>query len=383
MIDQAIVVSIVFCGFITAALALTQVIGALISDIQVARLLRGQRLHPTARRYRHRPLITVVIATHNDARVIEHCLHRLVKNSYRKLQIIVADNKSTDDTKKIVKTFMAQHPNKSMKLYYERRRSAVTKSQVVARARERYAAGELILYLQPSDQLDATALKKAVAYFNSDKSVDSLIMAEQLQTSATVAGLIYKYLHLMQQRAQKISCRPISQSARIIQRVALSTLDSQQQFYAADVSVIVKQRVSIFWLLGQQYKALLYRGRLAQARRRRLSDHTGAQQLLSHWLQLLVDLYLGTAQLLMPLLTSYFVYLALSIHNTTLLFASWAMMAIFLGLAIWDNSHLGIRQKLVYTVGIPVTYMALFAISFLRIPVYVRLLLSRRSVQQI
>jgi len=51
------------------------------------------------------PLVTIVIVTHNSARFIELCINSLLKAEYEQMEIVVVDNVSTDNTRKILSSF--------------------------------------------------------------------------------------------------------------------------------------------------------------------------------------------------------------------------------------------------------------------------------------
>lgn len=51
------------------------------------------------------PLVSVIISTKNSARTIGHCLATIKKQSYKPIEIIIVDNKSTDNTKDIAKKY--------------------------------------------------------------------------------------------------------------------------------------------------------------------------------------------------------------------------------------------------------------------------------------
>ncbi len=55
------------------------------------------------------PLLTVMIAAHNEELRIESCLQRLLAQNYGNLQIVVVNDRSTDQTSQRVRDVMARH----------------------------------------------------------------------------------------------------------------------------------------------------------------------------------------------------------------------------------------------------------------------------------
>ena len=52
-------------------------------------------------------LVTIVVASYNNANYIERCLESVISQSYKKLEIIIVDDGSTDSSKVICQRFMA------------------------------------------------------------------------------------------------------------------------------------------------------------------------------------------------------------------------------------------------------------------------------------
>jgi len=82
-----------------------------------------------------RCLCSVVIPTHNRASLLRECLESVAAQTYRPLEIIIADDGSTDDTESVVASFREQiRPQSSLNLVYLR---------LPARARPRRATPAL------------------------------------------------------------------------------------------------------------------------------------------------------------------------------------------------------------------------------------------------
>ncbi len=53
----------------------------------------------------NKPLISVIVTTYNNTTTLDACLASIVNQSYDKIEIIVVDNSSTDDTKQIARMY--------------------------------------------------------------------------------------------------------------------------------------------------------------------------------------------------------------------------------------------------------------------------------------
>src|SRR4051794_26830844 len=68
------------------------------------------------------PLMSVIVPVRNEARFVAHTVEQLVHQDYPvgRFEILVVDGRSTDDTREIVSSLAAIHPN--VKLLHNPRR---------------------------------------------------------------------------------------------------------------------------------------------------------------------------------------------------------------------------------------------------------------------
>lgn len=57
-------------------------------------------------------LVSIIIAVYNEEKYISECIESILKQSYKNIEIIVIDGKSTDKTKTIVQKYTKKYPNK-------------------------------------------------------------------------------------------------------------------------------------------------------------------------------------------------------------------------------------------------------------------------------
>ena len=57
-------------------------------------------------------LVSVVVGTYNSARYVEETLSSIYNQDYKQLELIVADDCSTDDTLNKVKFWIKEHHNR-------------------------------------------------------------------------------------------------------------------------------------------------------------------------------------------------------------------------------------------------------------------------------
>jgi cellulose synthase/poly-beta-1,6-N-acetylglucosamine synthase-like glycosyltransferase len=354
-----------------AIMALMQVIGAHVYDAREINKQRRLSLHPHARQYRRRPLISVIVSAHNDERVIERCLDSLSRSTYHKFEVIVIDSASQDQTKTIVKRFIAEHPRKAIRLFARKNVSQI--STTIKIGYKKYGSGELILLLTAQDIVDRQALNKAVRYFNAESDIGAISLRRRLLSNLTAIGLLQHYIELLGHRSQKftsmshtgyISAYVRTSGAAMYRRETLLGNNKLRAYYASDVIAYTEPLPSLYRLMQKHYRLQLDHLQALRDRRRLVPFTVCA----------------GLAALCVPVLLSYFIYLAVSLHEPTFLLLSWVALSVWLLTAIWGDQQLRLWHKATYSTLIPVTYALFYIISFVPIFVTLGAAVSRRRL---
>ena len=73
--------------------------------------VRKQRKHPVEKNYDYKPYVSILIPAHNEAEVISKTIENISKIEYPKYEIIVIDDRSTDDTALVLEKISNEYPN--------------------------------------------------------------------------------------------------------------------------------------------------------------------------------------------------------------------------------------------------------------------------------
>lgn len=117
------------------------------------------------------PLVSVIITTKNSARTLDSLLKSILEQTYRRIEIVVVDNNSSDQTKQIAKRYTSQVFNHGPERSAQRNFGA------------RMASGRLLLFLDSDMQLSNDVLEQGVdkflAYQSTKRRLGGVIIPEK------------------------------------------------------------------------------------------------------------------------------------------------------------------------------------------------------------
>lgn len=116
-------------------------------------------------------LVSVIIPTYNEAGVIKTLLLSLSKQSYKRIETIVLDDGSTDDTVEIAKThtsrvYSREHAERSIQRNFGARQ----------------AKGEFLLFLDADMELTINVISDCVQTIEKNKKMGGIVIPEQSVT---------------------------------------------------------------------------------------------------------------------------------------------------------------------------------------------------------
>lgn len=156
--------------------------------------------------YSLNPKVSMVISAYNEEKVIEKKLENITKSDYENLEIIIANDCSTDRTVKICENFIKNHPDFDIKVNTAKDHFGKTNAQNEA---VEVAKGEIIVFSDANSMFRKDAIKELVSYFTKDDIeyvCGSLVYKKDDDISSVVAENTYWDLELkMRDIESKIS----------------------------------------------------------------------------------------------------------------------------------------------------------------------------------
>lgn len=407
MSAESIFIGIFIIGVVLGLLfAAFTLIGAAVYDILYTRKERVLRQVPYNKTYRYRPFLSVIIPVHNESMVIERCLRALLKSSYRKFEIIVADDKSTDNTRELVRKFIREHPSRQIRLAAKRKNGG---RGAAIDAGLRHAKGELIMALDADCLVEKYALRNMVRHFADKQTVavaanihimdagDTISLLQQLDYLVSFkskkfntlanceyiiggAGATYRRQVIKQLRGfdHSMQTEDIEMSLRIARE--LGNKNSYMK-YASD-AVIYTEPVPTYRALFKQRYRWKFGSLQAMYKHQKLlfsRDFRNHSMLLT-LLRLPFVLWSELMLLLEPFFFAFFIYIAISRNNVALFVSAAIMMiAIFL-LAIWPEYYLSLRSRIKLSLYAPFMYVAFYVITIIQVMAIFKSLVNYKGI---
>ncbi len=115
-------------------------------------------------------LVSVIIPTYNRAHFLKECIQSVFEQTYRKFEIIIIDDGSTDNTEEVVNTIKSKYANQNLKYYY-------TKNEGAPSARNKgltQSSGEYIQYLDSDDLLLPSKIQSQVDFLSNNPDSEAV-----------------------------------------------------------------------------------------------------------------------------------------------------------------------------------------------------------------
>jgi len=380
-------------------------VGANIYDI---RALKTKYQASKRRRHREVPLVSVLIPAHNEALTVLRCLESIHKNSYRKLQIIVINDASTDETGTIAQDFAKTHQNSRRDIRVVNKRRNVGKAAALNSVLRRgYVQGDLVMTLDADSFIAPDAIEKAVKYFH-DPNVAGVAANVRIMHQSSILGILQRFEHMIGYRSKKfydvsnsefvvggvastfrreamsqvgyyntntatedisLSLKIVSQGnkgSRIVYGVDIRAMTEGVQTYRA----LLKQRYR--WKLGTLQNLIQFRSLVFNRDRkysRMLTFYRMPMAFLSE-LMLLVE----------PIIVLYLLVLSLRQGYVGFVAGAYLLISLITAITLWQDEHLPLKQKVRLSAYVPFMYFAYYIMNTVQILAVIQCVLKPKRL---
>lgn len=113
-----------------------------------------------------KPLISIILPVHNCGHYLADCLNSLVKQDYRQIEIIAIDDKSSDDSLKILKSFAKKY--KKVRVYRNIKRYGIvmTLNRLLRRVK-----GDYVAFMSAKDIASRSKIKRQIEFLLKNQEI--------------------------------------------------------------------------------------------------------------------------------------------------------------------------------------------------------------------
>lgn len=171
----------------------SMLIGSDIYDIRQHLLQRKRRV---TRPYR--PTISVIIPAYNEEMGVIRTLESVLANTYRRTQIIVVNDGSTDRTGAMLRAYQRTHP-RTFSIVTQKNAG---KAAAINNGLYKKATGRLIMVVDADSLLHPTAIAKMVSHFRDRRIIAAASNVKIIPTKALL-GIAQRYEYLISYRMKR------------------------------------------------------------------------------------------------------------------------------------------------------------------------------------
>jgi cellulose synthase/poly-beta-1,6-N-acetylglucosamine synthase-like glycosyltransferase len=379
------------------------------SDIYSVRRIKQAK----SRRRWHLPTISVVVPAHNEATTIERCLKSLVESNYPagKLEVIVANDGSTDNTADIVLDFKKQNRG-SCKIRLINRPNR-GKAMVLNYAMRRCARGSLVMCLDSDSYLAPNALRNAAQHFRDRKVVamssnvniieDGTLMAlvqrfeylvcyqmkkgqALLDIEYIVGGIGSMFRRSMVKKVSYYDTNTMTEDIDLTMKIIGRKDRKDRIAYASDSVAYTEPAHTVGALMRQRYRWKYGRSQTFLKHKHMFFSRDKRMAKRLSWFMLpfaiMQDLFFFTE----PFILAYFLYVSYQYNDTGIFVSACSVLTAYLLVNVWSTSHLSIKERLRLTYYAPPMYMTMYVLSFAEYYALIKAMILaprlRRSITQ-
>jgi biofilm PGA synthesis N-glycosyltransferase PgaC len=339
----------------------------------------------------YEPHVTVLVPAHNEEGVITRCLDSVLSSTYERMNLIVIDDASTDNTYKVLRQYVRLHPEAPIRII--RKRKNVGKGSALNYALKRYVRGELVMTIDADSMLSLHAIDHAVKYFT-DPKVVGVAANVQIMNQHTTLSILQKFEHMIGYRSKKAysmtNCEfviggvastyrmdvlrsagfydtdTLTEDIGLSMKIISNGNRENRVIYGADVMAMTEPvdnlralfRQRFRWKYGSLQNIFKY-GHLIDEIDPRFSVMLAQYRMPAAIIS-------EIALLLLPLMWGYAIYLTLLQNSLLLVVGAYLTVTIYVALTLWQDEHMSFNEQLQLSAYIPIAYFVFYIMDVIQ-----------------
>lgn len=305
-----------------------------------------------------------------------------------KLQIVIADDGSTDDTVEIVRAYKLKY-DKNNKLQLFRQQNG-GKADVLNNAIRNVATGKLVMCLDADSLIAPDAVKKSVEYFR-DRRIVALASNVNIMENGTILGLVQRFEYLISYHMKKAQTfynieyiiggigstfrrsmlnkvnlydsNTMTEDIDLTMKIIAKGNKSNRVAFAPDVLTYTEAVPSFSSLIVQRFRwkygrlqTFLKNYRIFFSRKR---THT---RLLT-WFILPSALVQEALFIIEPVIVTFIIAISIYYNSPSSLITALTVITVYIIFNIASTTHLSIKEKMRLSILAPSMYVLLYILA--------------------
>ncbi len=344
-----------------------------------------------ARKRWHTPSITVIIPAYNEESTIAEAITSLASSDYpkSKLQIIVANDGSTDNTATIAKECIKNLPQNAPRVRLVNQKNT-GKAGAINNVLRKYVDSNLVMCLDADSTLDKRSIRNIVQYFR-DRNVIACSSNVNIVEDNTLFSLIQKFEYLIGYQAKRglalmkveyivggvgsvfrtsivkkiglYDTNTLTEDIDLTMKLIVNKRENQRIMYAYD-SIAYTQAVHTLkefsiqrfrWKYGRLQAFLKHKSLFFS----RESNHS----VRLSWFMLPYVLLQDIVFFFEPVIIGWLLFLIVLLADISILSSAVIVLSGYIILCLWSSSHLSVKERLRLTYYAPTMYAFIYVLS--------------------
>lgn len=293
------------------------------------------------------------------------CIENILRNSYRNFEIVVIDIRSESNAKPWLGK-LAQNSRHNLKIF----RTKKTIDIAIESAAKRKCKGDFVVVFDSRWTAEKNTLTNIVWTLNSRPEISALSLSPSYLPPENTIGLIQTFDDSLQSLSKKRDSllkvfEPTITTGLVFKKGSfkMNNHNPIPGYFSSEISPKTPATSSFFVFIFERFFYKLRRMEFLLNRLKHLNKNSKLIDIFSLLIQASIEL----ASIGAPFVLSYFTYLAIWLHQPTLLFVAFFVLTVFLIFSIISGPGVSLSKKLLLILLSPVSFIPFSLLSFLHL----------------